>query len=82
MRLLRGDGSLFWAGGMRLALGEALKGDYDYYVWLNDDTMLDPNAFKTLLGIHRDLSDRGYDEAMLWVRLKTQLQASPLMAGQ
>lgn len=48
-KLLQGDGNLFWNGGMRLAFAEALKSDHDYYLWLNDDTLLYPKALGTLL---------------------------------
>ena len=47
--ILNGNGSLFWCGGMRLAFSEAVKAGYDYYLWLNDDTVLFPNAVQTLL---------------------------------
>ena len=47
--VLHGDGNLFWNGGMRLAFGEALKNNYDYYLWLNDDTKLLPNALESML---------------------------------
>lgn len=49
VKVLKGDGSLFWCGGMRLAFGEALKKDFDYYLWLNDDSMLFSNAIQKLL---------------------------------
>jgi GT2 family glycosyltransferase len=48
VRILGGNGSLFWAGGMRMAWAEALKGGYDAYLWLNDDTLLLPGALCTL----------------------------------
>ena len=44
-----GNGNLFWCGGMRIAYGNALKKGYDYYLWLNDDTMLFSNGIKTML---------------------------------
>ena len=44
-----GTGSLFWSGGMRVVFGEALKQDYDFYLWLNDDTILLPDAVERLL---------------------------------
>lgn len=45
--LIRGDGSLFWAGGMRAAWGAAdHKGPYDFYVWVNDDVEFLPGAVK------------------------------------
>ncbi|MBU4483939.1 glycosyltransferase family 2 protein [bacterium] len=40
---------IYWCGGMHLAWAEAMKEDYDYYLWLNDDTMLFPDAIETLL---------------------------------
>jgi GT2 family glycosyltransferase len=47
--VLQGDGQRFWCGGMRLAWGEAFKGDYDHYLWLNDDTLLYPDALHRVL---------------------------------
>ena len=45
--LLQGDGTLFWAGGMRLAWNEALKQhkEWDYYLLINDDTDVFENMF-------------------------------------
>ena len=51
VRLLKGNGSLYWCGGMRLAWAEAAKDDPDYYLLLNDDTELFPEAFEKLLQI-------------------------------
>ncbi len=56
IRVLRGDGSLFWNGGTRLAFSEALSVGYAYYLWLNDDTVLDPEALDNLLRTYRDLA--------------------------
>ncbi|OEU70053.1 MAG: hypothetical protein BA863_19545 [Desulfovibrio sp. S3730MH75] len=49
VHVLQGDGNLYWCGGMRMAWAEAMKGDYDYYLWLNDDTMLLRGAINTML---------------------------------
>ena len=49
VRLLRGDGHLYWNGGMRRALDEAMAGDYDYYLWMNDDTTLVDDGVLALL---------------------------------
>ncbi len=46
---LRGDGGLYWAGGMRLGLERAEADDPDYVLWLNDDVVLDPGAIDALL---------------------------------
>ncbi|MFC1896150.1 glycosyltransferase family 2 protein [Thermodesulfobacteriota bacterium] len=52
------DGNLYWCGGMRFAWAEAMKGDYDAYLWLNDDTMLLPGALYTLLVTAHDVRQR------------------------
>ncbi len=57
VRLLRGSGDLFWCGGMRMAFEAALAEDFDQYLWLNDDTILDPDALARLLATYRALND-------------------------
>lgn len=48
LHIIQGNGNLYWAGGMRMAWREALKHQCDYYLLLNDDTVLHPDAFDTL----------------------------------
>lgn len=59
VKILHGDGHFYWSGGMRLAFDVASKENYDYYLWLNDDTLLYPHALKTLVQtaqvLHRKL---------------------------
>lgn len=50
--VLRGNGNLYWAGGMRNSWNEALKGDFDAFLLLNDDTNVFPNLFSELLDTH------------------------------
>jgi len=52
--IIKGDGSLFWNGGMRLAFSTALEKGYDFYLWLNDDTTLYPDAITLLLKCDSD----------------------------
>src|SRR5215203_4845952 len=59
VKVWRGDGSLFWNGGMRLAFAEAMKVGYDYYLWLNDDTLLDDHAISSLLTTYRRVAEYG-----------------------
>lgn len=65
VKILFGTGNLFWNGGMRVAFAEAIKGDYDGYLWLNDDTMLYPNALQTLLDTAAELATRGETKAIV-----------------
>jgi GT2 family glycosyltransferase len=59
VRILQGSGNLFWNGGMRQAFAEAIKDDRDYYLWLNDDTLLYPEALDNFLTTSRRLSEQG-----------------------
>lgn len=65
VKLIQGDGNLFWNGGMRLAFTEAMKSDYDYYLWLNDDTLLYPNALITLLNTDFNLAKQGHNKIVI-----------------
>lgn len=50
-QVIAGDGSLFWNGGMRKAWTAAKRDetDYDFYLWLNDDVLLAPDALAMLV---------------------------------
>jgi GT2 family glycosyltransferase len=49
VQVLKGNGNLFWAGGMRNSWSEALKDEFDMFFLLNDDTILYPNVFNQLI---------------------------------
>lgn len=53
VNVFNGTGSLFWAGGMRYTWNEALKSGADYYLLLNDDTLLDRSAIHQLLNYNQ-----------------------------
>jgi GT2 family glycosyltransferase len=59
VKILQGNGNLFWVGGMRLAFESAMRGNYDYYLWLNDDTILESDTLERLLTIHQQLKLQG-----------------------
>lgn len=42
VHIIKGNGNLFWSRGMYTAWKEAIKGSYDFYLWLNDDVELYP----------------------------------------
>jgi GT2 family glycosyltransferase len=62
--VLHGNGKLYWNGGMRRAFAAAIAGDYDYYLWMNDDTRLDDGALAVLLDTERRLREHG-EEAVI-----------------
>jgi len=49
VNIIQGTGNLFWNRGMHLAWTEAAKNDYDYYLWINDDTFVYSNAVSELI---------------------------------
>ena len=49
VNLIFGNGNLYWNRGMRLAWETAVQeGNYDFYLWLNDDVRLFKNAVAIL----------------------------------
>ena len=50
INIIKGDGKLYWSGGMRKAWQVAIDSNikYDFYLWFNDDAELFENAFSTL----------------------------------
>ncbi|MDZ4699456.1 MAG: glycosyltransferase family 2 protein [Rhodothermales bacterium] len=65
VRLLHGDGSLFWNGGMHRAFGEATATGSEYYLWLNDDTQLYPDTLGRFMKTVRQLEVAGYERNMI-----------------
>ena len=56
INVIYGNGKHFWSGGTRKLWELAsTKKDYDYYVWLNDDSILFKNAFSV---IYNDLKKK------------------------
>jgi len=50
LHILKGDGNLYWAGGMRYCWREAMKRhhEWNYYLLINDDTEMMKNLFDEL----------------------------------
>ncbi len=52
VKLIQGDGNLYWNRGMHLAWDTATRAyDYDYYLWLNDDVILFQDSLIELLDV-------------------------------
>lgn len=50
VNVINGNGKLYWNRGMLLAWETAVKAqDFDFFLWLNDDTILHYNAFNLML---------------------------------
>lgn len=56
VRVVPAGPELYWSGGTRRAMQEAVFGQVDALLWLNDDTVLSPGALSAM--------SRAYDEAV------------------
>ncbi len=58
IKIIKGSGQLYWNRGMHLAwISAKAHDDFDFYIWLNDDTVLKKNALIELLECQRLLPD-------------------------
>ncbi len=58
VQVLRSRDTLFWCRGMHLAFETAMQSGHDHYLWLNDDTVLAPDAMLRLLACFENLRRR------------------------
>lgn len=58
VKVIQGDGSLFWNGGMNRAFSEARKQDYDFYLWVNDDVAFYDQFMQKILTTYNDLANK------------------------
>jgi len=59
VRIIIGNGALFWCRGMHVALREATRSRPDFLVWINDDTLLYDDALARMLAIFAGLAEPG-----------------------
>lgn len=59
INVFKGSGALFWAGGMRNSWSAALEGQYEYYLLLNDDTILYEDAISKLVDTSKRYETQG-----------------------
>lgn len=58
VHVISADGSLYWNRGMHRAWDVAAKHkSYDYFLWLNDDTMLLPNSLDVMITLSTNYCD-------------------------
>ena len=63
--ILNGDGSLFWNRGMHESFLAAMQKGFDYYLWLNDDSILYDYSLSVLLNTHALLKKQGHECAII-----------------
>ena len=57
-RIVQGDGQQFWNRSMHALFGLAQQHGHTAYLWLNDDTMLHPEALTLLVQAHAGVAHR------------------------
>ena len=61
VHVLMSGGNLFWNRGMRESFSAAILKGFDFYLWLNDDSILYKNALQILLETYSRLKEQGHD---------------------
>lgn len=64
--ILKGNGNLYWNGGMRNTWTAALNNGFDHYLLLNDDTLLYQDALSKLLKAH-EYCKNTYNKAGIYI---------------
>jgi len=78
VNVIRGDGNLYWNGGMNLAWKTAEKEySYDFFLWLNDDTYILQNALEILL----KESELKNNQSIICGKTKSQLTGKVTYGG-
>ncbi|WP_111308312.1 glycosyltransferase family 2 protein [Confluentibacter sediminis] len=66
VHIITGNGNLYWNQGMRLAWKSAYNiKDYDFYVWLNDDTFIENDAITHLVSSYERFKKENLSEAII-----------------
>lgn len=56
--ILKGDGNLFWNRGMRMAWMAAIAESPSFFLWLNDDLVLEPRSVAEMLAVYADIGGK------------------------
>jgi GT2 family glycosyltransferase len=67
VKVLRGDGNLWWAGGMKLGMDYALANGAEVVVWLNHDCQPDVG---TISSVVREAASEGTGAVSAWCRTR------------
>jgi len=66
VEIIKGNGELFWNKGMRLAWSTASsKKDFDYYIWLNDDTFLFKDSITHIMDCYNNYKFKNNIDAIV-----------------
>ena len=82
VNVIEGTGDLFWNQGMRLAWQNAIKvKDYDFYLWLNDDTLLDKDSLIKIIEVYIEAKDIEKKEVIITGACRKELNDNSFSYG-
>ncbi len=81
VNVIEGTGHLFWNQGMRLAWQNARIKDYDFYLWLNDDTLLDKDALIKIIEVYIEAKDFEQKEVIITGACRKELNDNSFSYG-
>jgi GT2 family glycosyltransferase len=81
VEIILGDGKLYWNKSMHRAFARAMDVGFDAYLWLNDDTMLYPNAIDMLLRVACTIKNHSRAEAIIVGTTQDPDNARPTYGG-
>jgi GT2 family glycosyltransferase len=65
VHILKGNGKLYWNRGMYESFSAAINKGFDFYLWLNDDSILYENALEVLLSTYAYLRSQGNEHVIV-----------------
>lgn len=69
VNIIQGNGHLYWNRGMHLAWERASERDYDYYLWLNDDTFIIDFCIQELIECSKEKKNMAIISASICSRI-------------
>lgn len=82
IKVIMGNGNLFWNGGMRLAWVTASESyDFDFYLWLNDDTIIDQSALVELSRCYEEGKDISGNEVIITAACRSEIDSNEFSYG-
>ena len=63
--VLQGTGNLFWNRGMHRAMTTAMREGFDFYLWLNDDTLIEKSTLKSMIDTAEWVRSRGGSDGII-----------------
>ncbi len=82
VNIIHGNGTLFWNGGMRLAWSEALASKHDFYLWVNDDSMIYPDALCRILATYNELLENSLNPGAVLGTMVDPVGKQPTYGGR